>query len=217
MTRRADVWAAAFAKPSKLWRPLPSWEPYEWTPLSVALGRIKDAVGDYGWAETDLHQDFATGRIKSALRYPLDKNNTRQCQLLLQPRFWPRLKVFVLSPSDVLVEGKVERRRLEMSGWIFFAHAADLDRRYSGAAPLTGAQQPEPEPRQPPGPKPRGDWKFAVGTELIRLAYVAPAALKNRTELLKHIRELLKQEIKWAPKDDKQIAKVIKDYLARIE
>jgi hypothetical protein len=217
MTGRGDVWAAAFAKPSKLWWPAPSWEPREWTPLPVALGQITDRVGDFGWVEIDLHRDFVTGRIKSALRYPLSDDRTKELQLFLQPRFWQHLNITVMRLPDVLVDGEVEGRRLELAGWLFFMATADLDKHYPVAASPAVAQQPEPGPRQPPGPRPKGDWKFAVGTELIRLAYVDPAALKNRAKLLAHMREFLKQEIKWVPKDDKQIAKVIKAYLVRIE
>jgi hypothetical protein len=87
------------------------------------------------------------------------------------------------------------------------------------ASPSAKPPAPEPEPprRQPPGPKPKGNWKFRIGTELIRLARFEPAKLEHRDKLVNHMRVLLKREIKWAPKDGKQIAEVIRDYLSRVE
>jgi hypothetical protein len=145
MTRPADVWAAAFVKPSKLWQPAPSWKPHEWTPLSVALSRIKDRVGDFGWAEIDLYQDFVTGRMEAALRYLLSEDGSKQIRLLLRPKFWQKLKIIWMGLSEpALVEGYVERQPLEVSGTVFFVRTADLDTRY----PVAPAARP-PDVAQP--------------------------------------------------------------------
>jgi hypothetical protein len=176
MTGPGDVWAAAFVKPTKLWRPAPSWKPHEWTPLAVALGRIKDRLGDLGWAEIDLHQDFVAGRVKSALRYLLSDDGTKQIRLLLQPKFWPQLKIIVMGLSEpVLVEGEVEGQPLESTrAWLFFALTADLDEHYPvvpAARPPGVVQLPPPDFVQPPqrrrGPATTHDW-FAICGEIAR-------------------------------------------------
>jgi hypothetical protein len=156
-------------KPSKLWQPAPSWKPHEWTPLSVALGRIKDRLGDLGWAEIDLHQDFVTGRVKSALRYLLSDDGTEQIRLLLRPKFWPQLKIVVMGLSEpVLVEGEVEGRPLESTpAWAFFALTADLDEHYLASAPAT-ARLEQPPPRRRRGPPPKLDQWFLVCGEIAR-------------------------------------------------
>jgi hypothetical protein len=172
MTGPADVWAAAFAKPSKLWQPAPSWKPHEWTPLFVALGRVKDRLGDFGWAEIDLPQDFVTGRVQSALRYLLSDDGSKQVRLLLQPKFWQRLKITWMGLSEpALVEGVVGGQPLEISGWAFFVRTADLDKHYpvASAASPPDVVQPPPRPvgTQPPprrrGPATTKDWHSIDG------------------------------------------------------
>jgi hypothetical protein len=133
MTGPADVWAAAFAKPSKLWQPAPNWKPYEWTPLVVALGRIEDSLaGDIEMAEIDLHQAFVAGRMKSALRYLSSDDGSKQIWLLLlQPKFWQHLKIISMSRTELLVEGDVEGQPLTV-GLGFFVCTADLDKHLLG-------------------------------------------------------------------------------------
>jgi hypothetical protein len=145
MTGPADVWTAAFVKPSKLWQPAPSWKPHEWTPLRVALGRIKDRVDDFVWGEIDLHQDLVAGRVKSALRYLLSDTGTKEIRLLLQPKFWQHLKITAMGASEpALVDGNVEGQPLEIFGGCFFVRTVDLDEHY----PVTPAARP-PDVVQP--------------------------------------------------------------------
>jgi hypothetical protein len=214
-----DFWAEAFSKPSKLWRPAPDWKPHEWTPLPAALDRLLGRTG-LDIACFDLHAHLVTGRIESALQHLYE---TRASLLLLQPEFWQPLQFRRGQGGFIRPEGTVEGKPLGGGAWAFFMRTADLDKHYPVAASAASrsdvvqVQQPDPEQRQRRGPKPRGDWKFLVGTELIRLAYVDPTALKDRTKLREHMRGFLEGKIQWAPEDNKQIAKVIKDYLAGIE
>jgi hypothetical protein len=135
MTRPADVWAAAFVKPSKLWRLAPSWKPHEWTPLSVALGRIEDSLaGDIELAEIDLHQELVSGGVGSALWYLSSDEGSKQIRLLLQPKFWRHLKITAIGSTNLLVEGDVEGRPLEMALG-FFVRTADLNKHYWGVPP----------------------------------------------------------------------------------
>lgn len=161
MTGPVDAWAAAFAKPSKLWQPAPSWKPYEWTALSVALGRIGDSfAGDIELAEIDLHQELVGGRVKSALRYLLI-DGTKELRLFLQPKFWSQLKIVVTGATELLVEGSVEGRPLEMVRG-FFVRTADLNEHYSGVSTTRPPDVVQPSPRRR-GPATTKDWHSIAG------------------------------------------------------
>jgi hypothetical protein len=153
-----DDWAAAFAKPSKLWRSAPNWKPHEWTLLNVALGRIKDSVGSFDIAAFDLHQHFVTGQMKSALRHLY---GTKESRILLRPEFWQPVKIrHGHMPGHARVEGDIEGLGLgeghhidglpPLAGgtWIYFVRTADLDKHYPVAP---AARQPNlVQPPQPP-------------------------------------------------------------------
>ena len=176
-------WAAAFAKPSKLWRPAPNWKLHEWTLLNVALGRIKDSVKSFDMAAFDLHQHLVTGQMKSALRHLY---GTKESRVLLRPKFWQPVKIRRgPSPGRAHVEGDIDgalplgeetSKICPLSGgtWIFFVRTADLDKHYpvapAGRQPdLVQPPQPpdlapsqQPDLVQPPlrrrGPATRHDW-----------------------------------------------------------
>jgi hypothetical protein len=201
MTSSADVWAAAFAKPSKLWQPAPNWKPHEWTPLSVALGRIKDIVGDFGWAEIDLHQALATGRIKSALRYSLSDDGTQQSGLLLQPKFWRHLKIIAMGLSEpALIEGKVNGRQLDIAGRLFFVRTADLNKYCSPANRSSDVVRPPPNQAPPRrrGPAATYDW-FAICGEIARRC-VDPKT--GRVRVPENESQLARYVLQWCEDQD---------------
>jgi hypothetical protein len=174
--------------------------------LFVALDRIKRSVG--GWAEIDLHQDFMTGRVKSALRYLLSDDGTKQVWLLLRPGFWSQLRIIGMGPHEpVLVEGNVEGQPLESSpAWAFFARTVDLDKRYrvvSAAGPPDVAQSPPPDFVQPPprrpGPPPKLDQWFPICGEVARRC-IDPKA--GRVRVPKNESALARDVLQWCEDQD---------------
>jgi len=142
-------------------------KPYEWTPLLAALSRIKDSVGDFGWAEIDLRQDLVTGQVESALRYLASDDGTKQIRLLLQPRFWQHLEITAVGlAGPVLIKGTVEGQPLECGGaWAFFVRTASLNERYPAASafqPLDVVQPARADQASPspPGRKSGKEWIF---------------------------------------------------------
>ena len=66
--------------------------------------------------------------------------------------------------------------------------------------------------RNPPGPKPRGDWHTRVASWLIRIARDEPNKLKNTDQLVKAAGDYLEAEIDWSPQT-KRIRPVIVELL----
>jgi hypothetical protein len=196
MTGRRDAWAVAFAKPSKLWRPIPSWKPHEWTPLPAALGRIENSGGYFEFAEANLHQDLVTGRMHSVLRLPLNNDSTKQLLRLLQPKFWQHLKIVgMVGLSDAFVEGDVEGRRLQLAGRLFFVRTADLNKHYPVGAAAQPARQSDLPPPRRRGPVVTHDW-FSICGEIASRC-VDPATGRVRL-----------------PKSENKLAEAVLDWLA---
>jgi len=64
-------------------------------------------------------------------------------------------------------------------------------------------------PRRRPGPKPKDDWPILVAAKMIDLALRDPEVLQNADGLVRYMRKFLQDEIGWAPKDPKDLRKVI--------
>jgi hypothetical protein len=65
------------------------------------------------------------------------------------------------------------------------------------------------QPRRRPGPKPKDDWPMLVAAKMIDLALRDPEVLQNADGLVRYMRKFLQDEIGWAPKDPKDLRKVI--------
>jgi hypothetical protein len=192
-----EVWAEAFAKPSKLWRPARNWKLHEWTLLNVAFGRIKDSVESYDIAIFDLHQHFVTGRMKSALRHLFYGKESR---LLLQPEFWPQLQFRRgLKSGAVYVDGHIEGQPLAGGAWAFFVRTTDLDKHYPPAVRRPDPVQPPPQPdlAQPPprrrGPATTHDWFRICG----EIAHRCVDPKTGRVRVPKSERKLATAVLQW--------------------
>ena len=115
----------------------------------------------------------------------------------------------------------------KFAGQVFICRA-DLDEYCPTAAPpiMTAAPQsdelsppttPAPE-KQKPGVKPFKDWpnRF-LAPEMVRVAYTTPDLLRDRPELVRHVRNFLHDQIGWEPSDNKPINRELDRLLSRIE
>jgi hypothetical protein len=201
-----DVWAAAFAKPSRLWRPARSWNLHEWTLLNAAFGRIKDRVESSDMAAFDLHQHLVTGRMTSALRH-LTSHSTRENRILLRPRFWQQVKICRGLSGHARVEGEIEGQPLVGGTWIFFVRTADLDKHYPAAPtarqPEPAQPAPEPELVEPPprrrGPPTKKVWLDICG-EIARRC-IDPKS--GRVQVPENESELARNILQWLVDRDK--------------
>lgn len=139
--------------------------PLEWMPLREAFARVRAAVGRE-LAERDLSRHLQTKRLPSAARSISDDKET--CERLA-PCYW---KGLWLQGDCQDVPGKVCVFGGGLVGsWYFFVSRAHLEKLY----PAAGAASIDIEDdikisMQPPGKKPRHDWKKHVGREVARRA-----------------------------------------------
>jgi hypothetical protein len=115
----------------------------------------------------------------------------------------------------------------KFAGQIFICRA-DLDEYYPTAGPPTMTAVPQsdelsppttlaPE-KQKPGIKPFKDWPNRFLTpEMVRIAYETPGLLRDRPELVRHVRKFLHNQIGWEPSDNKPIHRELDRLLSRIE
>jgi hypothetical protein len=160
-----NIWADAFARPSKLWKPIRDWKPQEWTPLQTALGRAIGRSGvDLGCFDLQAH--LAAGRITAALEHLCrTRNGTRKSTVLLRKQFWQPLQFRRGLGDFIRPAGDVMGWPVFTGGsWAFSLRSVDFDKHYPAAMP--NAQTDNPTSRRKPGPK--ADWQPVATRELIR-------------------------------------------------
>jgi len=192
---------------------------HEWVALKDAFDRIVSFAGGRGLAANYLNQDLRSGRLGSALvQISSDGEKT---ETVLDPSVWEQWTVRVPPLRVDGLDPNVNRQ--------FFVRRVDLDKLYPIAATptMTAAPQsddtessppttPAPE-KQKPGIKPFKDWpnRF-LAPEMVRVAYETPDLLRDRPELVRHVRKFLKDEIDWEPKDNKPLHRELDRLLSHI-
>ena len=112
-----------------------------------------------------------------------------------------------------------------VDGYVY-VRRADLDKLYPRAGTPVAPQSndtessskttPAPE-KQKRGNKPFKDWpNRLLAPEMVRVAYETPDLLRNRPELVRHVRKFLKDEIGWEPQDNKALHRELDRLLSRI-
>jgi hypothetical protein len=194
--------------------PLP-FSPRDWVPLKDALLRIMSITGSRDLALACLNRDLRSGQLGSGLVPP----DGKAMMIPLEPSDWRQRTVHApLNPEEgVGVEPYVAGQ--------WFVRRVDLDKWYP--TPTTMAQSDDtassppttlaPE-KQKPGIKPFNDWpnRF-LAPEMVRVAYETPGLLRDRPELVRHVRKFLKDEIGWEPHDNKPIHRELDRLLSRIK
>jgi len=170
-------------------------------------------------AGRQLNRDLRNGRLRSAMVQ--SSPDGKDTEKLLNPSDWEQWTVLV--PS------------LRVHGWDpnviahFYVRRVDLDKLYPipatptmTAAPRSDDTEssppttPAPE-KQKPGIRATKDWpnRF-LAPEIVRVACETPDLLRNRPELVRHVRKFLKDEIDWEPKDNKPLHRELDRLLSRI-
>jgi hypothetical protein len=198
----------------KLEKTPPTFSPAEWERLTPAFLQIMASVGPRDLAQSLFKRDLLSGQLGSMKISP-DGTMT-----LLNRSDWQQLTLQVpLRPQEgVGVQPYVD-------GYVY-VRRADLDKHYS-ITPTPAAQQsddtessppttPAPE-KQKPGQKALKDWpNRLLAPEMVRVAYETPDLLRDRPELVRHVRKFLKDETGWEPSDNKSIHRELDRLLSRI-
>jgi hypothetical protein len=190
----------------------PTFFPHEWVQLTPAFSRIMSNVRGRDLALACLNRDLRSGRLRSA-RVHSDGTMTP-----LNPSDWEQLTVEApkLNPEEgVRVDPYVPGD--------YFVRRVDLDKCCPTAAPQSDDTESSPPTRpapekQKPGIKPFKDWpNRLLAPEMVRVAYETPDLLRDRPELVRHVRKFLQDEIDWEPSDNKPIHRELDRLLSRIK
>jgi hypothetical protein len=189
--------------------------PHEWVPLRAALRRVMSITESREPALFYLNRDLRSGRLASGLVPHDDKAMI----ILLEPSDWRQRTVHApLNPEEGIgvepyVDGDFYVRRVDLDKWYPTPTTTDQSDDTESSLPTT----PAPE-KQKPGIKPFKDWpnRF-LSPEMVRVAYETPGLLRDRPELVRHVRKFLKDEIGWEPYDNKPIHRELDRLLSRIK
>jgi hypothetical protein len=225
---------------SKPLKSAPKFSPHQWgVTVEFAFTRIEDAVGTLEFAEELINEGVHSGRLKSGewqispdsepTWRNLDTSDWAQRRVrAMRPIIFPGIFPGMTAPPPQRGGRSVYIAGPKFAGQIFICRV-DLDEYYSTAAPpiMTAAPQsentelsppttPAPE-KQKPGIKPLKDWPNSLlAPEMVRVASETPDLLGDRTELVRHVREFLKDETRWEPSDNKPIHRELNRLLSRI-
>jgi hypothetical protein len=210
---------------SKPHKPAPKLYPHEWVTLEIAVDQIEAAVRSLSYAEQDINEGLQIGWLKSGeWQISPDGEGTWRP---LNSSDWAQRRVWVFIPLVFKARRVVCIDGPKFAGQVLICRA-DLDRYYPSAArpTMTAVPQsdelsppttPAPE-KQKPGIKPFKDWpnRF-LAPEMVRVAYKTPDLLRDRPELVRHVRKFLHDQIGWEPFDNKPINRELDRLLSRIE
>jgi hypothetical protein len=193
--------------------------PREWAAREEAFDRIMTYARERNLAGRQLNRDLRNGRLRSAVVQ--SSPDGKDTEKLLDPSDWEQWTVLV--PS------------LRVDGWDpnvvahLFVRRVDLDTLYPipATATMTAAPQsddtalsPQTTPareKQKPGQKALKDWpNRLLAPEMVRVAYETPDLLRDRPELVRHVRKFLMDETGWEPSDNKSIHRELDRLLSRI-
>jgi hypothetical protein len=194
----------------KMWL---TFSPPECVPLKTAFDRIMSFAG-----ATDLAALYLKGYCR----------NRRLRAMVLYLSADKQHMVTHLNPSncDEHVQALAGDDSSKPNGYCFVP-LVDLDNLSAATPTMTAAPQsvgtesslettPAPE-KQKPGIKPVKDWPNSLlAPEMVGVVYETPDLLRDRPELVRHVRKFLKDEIGWEPKDNKPIHRHLNRLLSRI-
>jgi hypothetical protein len=165
-----------------------------------------------------LDGDKRNGRLEAVVVYVApDKKHTVTWLNPSNWEIWRQLRALAGDVVEPPVNGycfvrRVDRDKLSPIAATPTGTAALQSDDTESSPPTT----PAPE-KQKPGIKPFRDWpnRF-LAPEMVRVAYETPGLLRDRPELVRHVRKFLKDEIGWEPFDNKPIHRELARLLSRI-
>jgi len=201
-----------------------------WFPATEAIARLTRLLGSPKLARHQLCRDIRSKRLPAAIRC---------IRLRDRSETFERLTLSELESFDV--ESLLEVNAAEIGGpdgrfctiddgeyggaeeqsahaasaapttecWLFVDRGR-FEKRYPDAAVSANDTMP---PRAPPGPKPKGDWYVVLGAWLIDVACDNPKRLRNVDALVVEAKLFLKEKIRWAPTEDKELRQKIVEFL----
>lgn len=203
--------------------PLPLDDDARWLPIEAAYQRRAERTGNTALADIDLTKALMEGHLRCMAR-----STTTGERKPIPPTMWAdQIKLHSSRREGVLV---VHRRQPDddelvfclirpFRGWAFYIWQPDFDRIWpppTGSAPLDHDDDSNSPPPVKPGPKPRGDWPTLVAQWLIEVAADDPKRLQNVDALVTEAKIFLRNQIKWAPKDDKDLRAKIRELLGSV-
>jgi hypothetical protein len=224
---------------SKPRKPAPKFSPHKWVTVEFAFSRIEAAVGTLEIAVEVINEGLRGGRLKSgelqsspdseATWRTLDRSDWAQRRVrAMRPIIFPGIIPGMTASPPQRGERSMYIAGPKFAGQVFIC-CADLDEYYPTAAPptMTAAPQsddtassPQSTPareKQKPGQKALKDWpNRLLAPEMVRVAYETPDLLRDRPELVRHVRKFLKDETDWEPSDNKSIHRELDRLLSRI-
>jgi hypothetical protein len=181
-----------------------------WWPMQKAIDAHAAQTGDRELAVRDLEQAMESGKLRGMRR----SRNSGKRELLSGPFG----KLFIWFQCCTDIDDASERRMsvdYPFDDWMFYVWKPDFDRLYSVARSDhdDGGESPPPVK---PGKKPRGNWPMLVAQWLIEVAADDRQRLQNVDALVTEAKIFLRNQIQWAPKDDKDLRAKIRELLGRV-
>jgi hypothetical protein len=185
------------------------------------------------WAERTQDNQLAVIKLTKALAHDLPsmKQSPTGERTLVEPAMWTPGRFMLWFGKDGLrvVEHVLEHVQpgenvvLTVRGW-FYVSLPHLDLLlpppHAISAPAVDDDDTSDEPpRVRPGPKATGDWPELIDQWLIEVALNDPQKLlppQNIDEIVDEAKLFLHNQIKWAPKDDKDLRAHIVVRLKRV-
>lgn len=196
---------------------LPLADDARWRPIGAVHRWLMERLGDYKLASLELEQALARGRVRCMVRSISDGKGK-----LLAPAAWTKLMLYPEIPGKGGVRGVVYRPQpsdpfpgivTPFGGGAVFGWQPDVEAAWpsAGSVPVDHDDASHaPPPRVKPGPKPTRDWPALLAQWLIEVAADDPHRLQNVDDLVLEARIILRNQIGWAPKDDKDLrAKIV--------
>ncbi|WP_325740117.1 hypothetical protein [Bradyrhizobium sp.] len=188
-------------------RKQPAFSVAEWISLNEAFDAVKAALRSRDLASRDLIEHMRSGQLASAARrIARDRSETFEH---LKPSFWQPITMQGISTGGVRVHGVDIKTRAGSEIWFFVARR-DFSKLYPAARAAADTIADTDTPTRPrPGPKPTGDWPTELAAWLIAVACDDPKRLQNVDALTDEARIFLREKIKWAPKETKELRRKI--------
>jgi len=194
-------------------RKLPLDGPNWWTGTKAVL-HVRVCMGGSNIADSDLRAVIERGDVRAKIeQVRLNYDPPARRSELLKPEFFQREFKLVQHLGAPLALMSRTKEHL-LGQWEIYYWGPDVEKIWpTGAA----ASSDEGTPRQPPGPKPRGNWPIRLAAWVVEIALNEPERLRNVDRLVADASTHPdSKKIGWLPQDPKQVRRVVVEVLQRV-